>query len=708
MTVQTNTNVASFNGNGVTQIFPIAFKFNNDTDLVVLLVDDATGSASLLTLNSDYTVSGEGDEEGGLINVVVAPASGKRLKVTRVVDILQLTDLRNQGKFFAEIHEDALDLLTMIAQQHESGINSSLRVAESDPEPARIPAVAQRANKILSFDAAGNPQVVAPVTDSSTELRQDLANSTDLSKGAAQVARATRHLVDISEVSGVSGRYDGDTVNLLSFWRDEYLKGGAAYIGGENIGGGLLTWRADIARSEHDGVLIISPTVPAPAAFADLSGYYAASGESDPAASGCWVRSFSQGVHLAWTGAVLNDATKDNRDAFEAAKAVIGKRVGGHMPALLLPIGELYYSKSPNFGQYSGFKIVGPGPGSCRLRYTGTGRALELNPAEYDVQFRYGYHLEGFLIDAGASGVAGLYLENIAQSAFREVFAINGATSCVLFDLRLSVLNEFTTCGVTVNRWAVSSVHQESWRVSTSPSKGGSSTANTFNNCIGEGASLAGWRLIGSDVNTWNGGAGEANTGRGVLIASTSRANTFINFAMEANTTQDARDEGQLTRWIGGYATSDSGFVVGGTAKNVSVAGLMCNGVTIETGAVGTAFENVDYNHKGTGTFTDNGTDTRVVNLRDKETGSIVYPKKARASITVGDSPFTYTNNTGRYQQVLISGGTVTQILYKRGADQGVTGQTSGVILVAPGDELVISHSGAPTMSRTPMGVMPV
>jgi len=122
MTVQTNTNVASFNGNGVTQIFPIAFKFNNDTDLIVLLVDDATGAVSQLTLNSDYTVSGEGDEEGGLINVVVAPALGQRLKVTRVVDILQLTDLRNQGKFFAEVHEDAFDLLTMIAQQHESCI----------------------------------------------------------------------------------------------------------------------------------------------------------------------------------------------------------------------------------------------------------------------------------------------------------------------------------------------------------------------------------------------------------------------------------------------------------------------------------------------------------------------------------------------------------------------------------------------------------
>lgn len=177
MTVQTNTNVASFNGNGVTQIFPIAFKFNNDTDLIVMLADDATGVSSLLTLNSDYTVSGEGDEEGGLINVVVAPAVGKRLFVSRVVDILQMTDLRNQGKFFAEVHEDAFDLLTMIAQQHKSDIARSLRVAETDPEPARIPPAVLRAGKLLAFDSAGNPTTALPVADSSTELRQELASA---------------------------------------------------------------------------------------------------------------------------------------------------------------------------------------------------------------------------------------------------------------------------------------------------------------------------------------------------------------------------------------------------------------------------------------------------------------------------------------------------------------------------------------------------
>lgn len=187
MTVQTNTNVASFNGNGVTQIFPIAFKFNNDTDLVVLLVDDDTGEASLLTLNSDYTVSGEGDEEGGLINVVVPPAAGKRIKVTRVVDILQLTDLRNQGKFFAEVHEDAFDLLTMIAQQHDSSIRSAIRVAESDAEPARLPSAASRANLLMGFDSNGNPVAVSPVSGSSSDLALDLANSVDSAKGAAKI-----------------------------------------------------------------------------------------------------------------------------------------------------------------------------------------------------------------------------------------------------------------------------------------------------------------------------------------------------------------------------------------------------------------------------------------------------------------------------------------------------------------------------------------
>lgn len=226
MTVQTSTNVASFNGDGANKNFPIGYKFNSAADLVVLLLDDAEGTTQVLTLNSDYSVTGAGDDEGGAVTLEVAPTLDQRLKITRVVDIVQLTELRNQGKFYAEIHEDALDLLTMIAQQQQTEINNSLkenqpgqfdangkriinvgapvldtdaatkayvdagdsgarsyadslltrilRVDASETVPQLPPAV-DRANRLLSFDASGNPVAVAPSDQSATALALEIA-----------------------------------------------------------------------------------------------------------------------------------------------------------------------------------------------------------------------------------------------------------------------------------------------------------------------------------------------------------------------------------------------------------------------------------------------------------------------------------------------------------------------------------------------------
>ena len=371
MTVQTNTNVASFNGNGVTQIFPIAFKFNNDTDLVALLVDDSTGAAIRLTLNSDYTVSGEGDEDGGLINVVVAPATGQRLFVSRVVDILQMTDLRNQGKFFAEVHEDALDLLTMIAQQHQSDIARTLRVAETDPEPERIPSVAQRAGKLLAFDLQGNPTTALPIADSSTELRQELNGG---------IRRASR----VTDLAGLLGRFDGDALHLSSYYGDLAVYDTvnaagpiAAPMAGAPVGGSMLVWDATLPRSEHDGGMVISPTVPFDGDPANLTDFLDGVGETDPAALGCWVRVLADGiVYVTYYGArpvIGFDSTRAFNGATEAFKAYgisatdgnenesLRKRVIG-VPASADPFeihGTVYVRK----GQH----LRGLGDGPCRI-----------------------------------------------------------------------------------------------------------------------------------------------------------------------------------------------------------------------------------------------------------------------------------------------------------------------------------------------------
>ena len=209
MTVQTSSNVATGIGNGVTTVFPVGYKFNEESDLVVLRIDDATSAAETLTLNSDYTVQGAGNEAGGSVTMSAPLAVGKTLTITRIVDILQLTDLRNQGKFFAEVHEDSFDKFIMIMQQLFQAVGDSLQLNAArnrwDAKGRRIinvgdPVDAQDAvtkswleayiaallqTSIGPVQTAASVIIVAPNGDVFT--LQDLANSTDPAKGAAIV-----------------------------------------------------------------------------------------------------------------------------------------------------------------------------------------------------------------------------------------------------------------------------------------------------------------------------------------------------------------------------------------------------------------------------------------------------------------------------------------------------------------------------------------
>jgi len=209
MTVQTTTNVATGIGNGVTTVFPVGYKFNNDADLVVLRIDDATSAAETLTLNSDYTVQGAGNEAGGSVTMSAPLAVGKTLTITRIVDILQLTDLRNQGKFFAEVHEDSFDKFIMIMQQLFQAVGDSLQLNAArnrwDAKGRRIvnvgdPVDAQDAvtkswleayitallqTSVGPVQTAASVIIVAPNGDFFT--LQDLADPTDPAKGAAIV-----------------------------------------------------------------------------------------------------------------------------------------------------------------------------------------------------------------------------------------------------------------------------------------------------------------------------------------------------------------------------------------------------------------------------------------------------------------------------------------------------------------------------------------
>lgn len=190
MTISLETSRADFVGNGSTALYSFTFKIFEDADLLVT-TRNTSDVETTLVLTTDYTVSGAGDDEGGSITLVAGNlTSGYALTIRRVVDVVQETDIRNQGSFFPETHEDAFDYLTMIDQQQQDSIDRSIKTAETDTTTGlTLPAAADRANQYFTFDSSGNATVSANIDLSAYAVSAYM--QTLLDDSSAAVARAT-------------------------------------------------------------------------------------------------------------------------------------------------------------------------------------------------------------------------------------------------------------------------------------------------------------------------------------------------------------------------------------------------------------------------------------------------------------------------------------------------------------------------------------
>jgi hypothetical protein len=122
MTVASTTNKTSSFAAGVSSL-PFTMPVFNQDDLDVLLVNATTKVETKLTRGTDYTVtllySGAG---GGTITLdaTLYPLGipvGSTGYVKRVLDETQEIDLKNQGDWFPEQHEEAFDRAVMLIQQ---------------------------------------------------------------------------------------------------------------------------------------------------------------------------------------------------------------------------------------------------------------------------------------------------------------------------------------------------------------------------------------------------------------------------------------------------------------------------------------------------------------------------------------------------------------------------------------------------------------
>jgi hypothetical protein len=160
MTISSTTVKVSYSGNSSTTVFAYTFKILDDDEIQVI-IRTSDGTETIKTKTTHYTVSGVGSAGGGNITFLTAPVTGQTVVLKRNTTKTQETDYVANDPFPANSHEEALDRVTMIAQEIQEELQRSIKLSKTNTMTSTEFNVgaADRANKILAFDTNGEISV---------------------------------------------------------------------------------------------------------------------------------------------------------------------------------------------------------------------------------------------------------------------------------------------------------------------------------------------------------------------------------------------------------------------------------------------------------------------------------------------------------------------------------------------------------------------
>ena len=213
MTISSPTRISPvYIGAGTNATFSFPFKVFAAGDLEVVRVLVSTGAETTLTFTTDYTVSLNGNQNtnpGGSITLVAGNlATGYNLVITSNVANTQPVDLTNQGGFYPEVINDALDRATIQIQQlNDTALNAVHAPVTDGALLMELPAAGIRANKYLAFDASGLPLVADGTSTPAVTSGGDLTFTVnDAGAGVAQDFIFVNDTTEVMRLKGATAR----------------------------------------------------------------------------------------------------------------------------------------------------------------------------------------------------------------------------------------------------------------------------------------------------------------------------------------------------------------------------------------------------------------------------------------------------------------------------------------------------------------------
>ncbi|WP_323026530.1 hypothetical protein [Castellaniella sp.] len=236
MTISSDVRKAGpFDGNDATTVFPYAFVVFSTAELLVIHTDSA-GVESALTSGSDYTATMNPDQNsspGGDVTLPAPLPTDEKITITSALAYLQTLDLANQGGFYPDVIERALDRIVVLCQQNAEQLSRSIKIGISDDTPAdeyRDSLLQAARDAVAAASAAATSESNAHDSEVAAALSESHAATSETNAAtSASQALASKNAVASSETNaGDSASAAGAAAGVATSARDTAVAAASA------------------------------------------------------------------------------------------------------------------------------------------------------------------------------------------------------------------------------------------------------------------------------------------------------------------------------------------------------------------------------------------------------------------------------------------------------------------------------------------------